>query len=79
MVRLQIQLTEEQAARLRRLAAERRVSVAALVREAVDQVVRGRQADDPWQRALSVVGKHHSGRVDVAREHDRELAEIYAG
>jgi hypothetical protein len=76
MIRMQIQLTDEQASRLRRLAAERRVSVAALVREAVDRGLAGAGSADPWERALSVVGRHRSGRSDVARDHDRALAEI---
>jgi hypothetical protein len=32
---------------------------------------------DRWQRAMSVVGAFASGRKDVSREHDRELAEAF--
>ena len=77
MIRLQVQLTEEQAARLRRLANDRGVSVAAVVREAVDAAAPT-AADDPWERALAVVGTYRSGGADGAREHDRELAGIFA-
>jgi len=30
-----------------------------------------------WQRAMSVVGAFASGRKDISREHDRELAEAF--
>lgn len=78
MIRLQIQLTEEQAARLRRLASDRGVSVAAVVREAVDAAAPT-PADDPWERALAVAGKYRSGGAHGARDHDRELARSFAG
>lgn len=76
MVRTQIQLTDEQAARLRRIAAERGVSMAAVIREAVESVGLGGSDDVRWERAMSAVGCGSSGRGDVAAEHDRHLAEI---
>ena len=75
MVRTQIQLTEEQAARLRRVAAERGVSMAAVIREAVDSVGLGEKDQARWERAMSAVGCGSSGRRDIAVEHDRHLAE----
>ena len=39
MVRTQIQLTEEQAARVRRVAAERRVSMAEVIRDTIDRAL----------------------------------------
>lgn len=78
MVRTQIQLTEEQAGRLRRLAAERGVSMAALVREGVDCVLADDGREERWRRALSVVGKYRSGdAANVSEQHDRYLEEIY--
>lgn len=77
MVRTQIQLSEDQASGLKRLAAERGVSMATLVREAVDRTL----SETDWQarrrRALAVVGKYRSGRTDIARDHDRYLVEDY--
>jgi predicted DNA-binding protein len=71
MVRTQIQLTEEQARALKGLAAERGVSMAALVREAVDRALgEGTELDRKWQRALSVVGKYRGGGGRVSEEHD---------
>ena len=78
MVRMQIQLTEEQAAALRRLARQRGRSIAALVREAVESFVdRDDLPAERRRRAREVVGRYASGRPDVAREHDRELAELF--
>jgi len=79
MERKQIQLTRQQAAAVRRIAARRKTSDAAIVREAVDLWLRtqGHAGDwnERWQRALGVVGAFGSGRNDISQEHDREFAE----
>lgn len=79
MERKQIQLTRKQADAVRRVAARRKVSDAAIVREAVDSWLRsqgqGGDSNERWQRALRVVGAFSSGRKDISREHDREFAE----
>jgi predicted phage gp36 major capsid-like protein len=80
MVRTQVQLTEEQMRMLKRLAAERGVSVAELVRQSVDLFARSAGAvDDQEQRrrALAIAGRFRSGRKDSAAEHDRYLHEAY--
>ncbi len=80
MVRTQVQLTEMQMRMLKRLATDRRVSVAELIRQSVDLFVRtAGLVDDKEQRhrALAVVGRFHSGRGDLAAEHDRYLEEAY--
>ncbi|HEY7625233.1 MAG TPA: ribbon-helix-helix protein, CopG family [Candidatus Limnocylindria bacterium] len=80
MERKQIQLTRQQAAAVRRIAARRKTSDAAIVREAVDQWLRGQGRageKERWRRALAVVGKFSSGRSDISKEHDRELAEAF--
>jgi hypothetical protein len=77
MVRTQIQLTEEQAAELKRIAAERGVSVAELVREGVDEVIKGSRGlswEEKRRRALSVVGKYR-GPSDLSERHDEYFAE----
>ncbi len=79
MVRTQIQLTEEQMMRLRQASAERGVSIAALIREAVDRALAlDRRAAD-WALALSVVGKYRDvdGATDVSTRHDDYLADAY--
>jgi hypothetical protein len=80
MVRMQIQFTDEQAQALKRAAAERKVSVAALAREAVDRLLietGDTTSDEARAAALAIMGKFESDRSDVARNHDRYLAEIY--
>lgn len=80
MVRTQVQLTEEQARGLRQLAAERGVSVAELVREAVDLLVRSGTAVLPAERqrrALQAIGRFASGLKDVSASHDEYLEETY--
>ena len=79
MIRMQIQFTDEQAQALKRAAAERKVSVAALAREAVDRLLvenGDTTSDEARAAALAIMGKFESDRSDVARNHDRYLAEI---
>lgn len=78
MVRTQIQLSERQAAKLKRLAAERDVSMAALIREAVDRTFGEEdELEARWRRALSAVGRFRGGGGNVAEDHDRYLEEAY--
>lgn len=78
--RTQISLVPEQAARLRRLARERRTSMAALIRDAVDRTYPA-EADDSldarWERAMSMVGGFQGDGANVSEEHDRYLEEAY--
>ncbi len=76
MVRTQIQLTEEQAEEVKRIARTRRVSVAKVIREAVDNVIRSGAdveagAEDRRNKALNAVGKFSSGKRDISRKHDK--------
>jgi predicted DNA-binding protein len=82
MQRVQIQLTSEQADRLRERARQRRLSTAAVVREAVDSALRdlagGMSSQERWQRSRSVVGRFRSGSHDpVSADHDRYLEDVY--
>lgn len=78
-MRTQIQLTEEQMTLLREASAERGVSVAALIREAVDRALADRQRSADWALALSVVGKYRDvdDATDVSVRHDDYLADAY--
>lgn len=82
MERTQISLEPEQAQRLRGLARERGVSMAHLIREAVDRTYGTALAPptraELWERALSAIGCGHSGLGDVSERHDDYLDEIYA-
>ena len=76
MIRMQIQLTEEQAAALRRRANVRRVSMAAVVRDAVDRELAGETSRQiAWERALAVVGKYRSGTTTTSVDHNSAFDE----
>ena len=80
MIRTQIQLTEEQSKAIKALAMKRRVSVAGLIRQSVDELllkVGGADMTERRQRALAVAGRFHSGRTDISIKHDDYLAEAY--
>ncbi len=59
------------------MAAERGVSVAELVREAIDRLPDPRGRAERWARALAVVGKGRDrlGATDLSLRHDEYLAE----
>jgi hypothetical protein len=79
MVRMQIQFTEEEAAALRREAGQRRVSIAAIVREAVDQRLvqpqPGSSLEERQARAKAACGRFRSGLGDVSARHDEYFAD----
>jgi hypothetical protein len=82
MERMQVQFTKEQAERLRERARQRKMSTAAVVREAVDSVLRdlagGLTSRERWDRSRAVVGRFGSGGADpVSEDHDRYLEDIY--
>ena len=80
MVRTQIRLTDEQARAIKRIALARRVSVAELIRRAVNGLIKAGVAADPEERrrwAIEIVGKFRSGKRDVSLKHDRYLAQAY--
>lgn len=77
MVRTQIQLTKEQAEALKRLAAERGVSVAHLVRRSVDALIRESQGlswEERKRRALAI-RSFHSEVTDLSVRHDDYFVE----
>jgi hypothetical protein len=79
--RTQISLESEQAERLRALARQRGVSMAHLIRDAVDQVYGGAATPptltERWDRALGTVGIGNAEAVDLAENHDRYLDDAY--
>lgn len=80
MVRTQIQLTEEQAKAIKRIATAQGLSVAELIRRAVDNIVKSSTIADTEERkrrALEIVGRFRSGKRDVSKEHDAYLVEAY--
>ena len=80
MVHTQVQLTEAQIRWLKRLATERRVSMAELIRQSVDLFVRSAKIVDDGQqrwRALEASGRFHSGCSNIAAAHDEYLEEAF--
>jgi Ribbon-helix-helix protein, copG family len=77
VIRTQISMTAGQADALRRLATVRRRSQAALLRDALDELLR----DDTLARraghARDVIGAFGSGTSDTADEHDRALTAAF--
>jgi Arc/MetJ-type ribon-helix-helix transcriptional regulator len=80
VIRTQIQLTEEQAAKLKRLAAARDVSMAEVIRDAVDNLTDRDDHAERWARAIAAVrgtrARDREGKTDVSVRHDEYLAEI---
>jgi predicted transcriptional regulator len=81
MVRTQIQLTKEQTNALKKLALVRHLSIAELIRQAVDAMIKTStviDAEERRKRAIAVVGRFSSGKKDISREHDKYLAEAFS-
>ena len=76
MVRTQIELTEEQVRELKKMAAERDMSMAELIRRSLDRTLdEGRKEDEKWRLAMSPLGRHSVGPPDVSNNHDKYVAE----
>ena len=79
MVRMQIQFTEVEVEALRSEASQRNVSIAAVVREAVDESLLRRPAgvslDERKRRAKAACGRFRSGLGDVSVRHDEYFAD----
>ena len=81
MVRTQIQLTEEQARKVKKIATSRRVAMAEVIRDAVEGVIRsnaGTVSEERRTRAIEIVGKFRSGKKDVSTQHDAYLAKAWS-
>lgn len=70
-------LDDGQLAALRRHAAKRGVSIAAVVREAVDALLRDAGRGGSVTRSLAAVGRFESEPDNVAEDHDRLLDEAF--
>ena len=75
MVRTQIQLTEAQAAALKRLSGREGVSMAELIRMSIDLFLREKDAKDAGRERILLAkeasGKYSSGMTDLSEGHDR--------
>ncbi len=81
MVRTQIQLTDQQARRLRVQARERGLSLAEIIRRYVEKGLSDEASDRTvlYDRAMRLIGRCRDGRGarDVSSKHDRYLDEAF--
>ena len=81
MVRSQIQFPREQLESIRAIARSEGVSIAEVVRRAVDHYAEHRvpaAAEGALRaRARAIVGRYASGYSDTSTDHDRHLADAY--
>ena len=80
MVCTQIQLTEEQVKALKKIALSRHISIAEIIRQAVDTVIRTNtmvDIEERRKRAIDIVGRFSSGKRDISRKHDTYLVEAF--
>ena len=77
MIRMQVQLTEEQHRAIKQLAERRGISASAIVREGVDLALRRTDPDREklWERALAAAGRFSSGTGDMSERHDEIFVE----
>lgn len=78
MIRTQVQLTEEQFAALKAASAAEGVSVAELIRVALDRLMETRGVaglKERKERAAAVAGRFRSGLANLAERHDEYFAE----
>jgi hypothetical protein len=76
MVKAEVELTEEEASRLKVLAAERGVSVSALLHNAVAGLLTSpcpATDEERRQRAIAFAGRFRSNLPDLGEHHDRYL------
>lgn len=78
MIRTQVQLSEAQARALKETAAARGVSIAEVIRQALDHHLGGQADASRRQRAIRAVGGYRSRRHDVSERHDDHLADAFA-
>jgi len=79
MIRTQIQLTEEQVNMLKERSVASKLSMAALIRIAVDRFLTAGEPDRSvlYRQAEQLVGKYEADCSDISVQHDRYLDEAY--
>ena len=80
MIRTQIQLRPEQIKALKALSTKRKISMAELIRQSVDELIQQRNyisIDERRKRAIALAGKYHSkdDGANVSENHDDYLAD----
>lgn len=81
MIRMQIQLTDEQAESIRKRSVKTGLSVSELIRRGTEAILREEPlAVGPKERrekAKAVAGRFRSGSYDISENHDRYAAEAF--
>ena len=81
MVRTHVQFSRKQLERIRAIARRQGISIAEVVRSAVDRYSEQKAPDAAEAalraRALAVTGRYGSGHSDTSADHDRHLARAY--
>jgi hypothetical protein len=79
MVRTQVQLTDEQAETLRRRSRRENISIAELVRRAIDAFTRTEPPNDRElrHRAIRAAGRFASGISNTSTSHDEVLSDAF--
>ena len=80
MVRTQIQLTDAQARGLKALAAAEGRSMAEVIRDGVDAILRSRgvvDRDALKARSIAALGRFKSGTRNLGSHHDDHLADAF--
>lgn len=78
MHRTQIQLEDGQWRAVNRVAGQRGVSAAQVIRDALERTLPA-EVDQRRDRAVASIGGFRSGRGDVSVHHDDHLADAFAG
>lgn len=81
MIRTQVQLTEKQAEKLKKIAAAEGRSMADVIRESVELYAASSVSRNPEElkrAALEIAGRFHSGSKNLGARHDDYLAEDFA-
>jgi len=76
MVKTQVQLTEEQAKALKKIAMQKKIPMAEVIRQGIDFYLRSSgtiSQEERRQRAIKVIGQFHSGLTDLSEKHDEYL------
>lgn len=80
MVRTQIQLTDEQYQKLKKIAALKGISIAEVIRRSVDSMFASEtlpDKDEMKARARAVFGAFEDSKSDVSENHNRYLSEWF--
>ena len=81
MVRTQIQLTDDQHRKLKRIAAEEGLSISEIIRRSLDHVFArgGSSRQEAYARAAEVLGRFEDieGATDLSQHHDQYLEDGY--